>query len=114
MIMKSLTEKLLILQDIEIKLKEITNEEYLQKTGFEIDKEKILEVENYKRKLESEIPYKYLRKFKALLNRYGRAVAIVYEDACSNCFSKLPTGIRKPSDNEVVFCNVCGVILYFP
>jgi len=112
--MKSLSEKLLVLQDIEIKLSEVTNKEYIEKTGFEINKDKILEIESYKQKLESEIPQNYLRKFKALLNRYGRAVAIVYADTCSNCFSKLPTGIKKPNDNEVIFCNVCGVILYFP
>lgn len=112
--MKSLSEKLLVLQDIEIKLKEITSKEYLEKTGFEIDESKISEIEEYKKKLESEIPPQYLRRFKALINRYNRAVAIVYEDACSNCFSRLPKGIKRPNDNEAITCNVCGVFLYFP
>ncbi|MEO0202100.1 MAG: hypothetical protein ABIL37_00035 [candidate division WOR-3 bacterium] len=112
--MKSLSEKLLILQDIEMKLLEIKSKEYIEKTGFEIDESKILEIEEYKKKLESEIPPQYLRRFKALFSRYNRAVAIVYDNACSNCFSRLPTGIKKPSDNELVSCNVCGVFLYFP
>ena len=111
--MKSLTEKLLVLQDIEIKLKEIRSEDYL-KAGFTIDEEKLLEIESYKQKLESEIPPNYLRKFKALFNKYSRAVASVYENTCTNFFSKLPTGIKKPLENELIFCNVCGMILYFP
>lgn len=112
--MKSLSGKLLELQDIELKLSEITNKDYLEKTGFSIDSEKVNELLEYKKKLESEIPPQYLRRFRALMNKYKRAVALVYENTCSNCFSKLPTGIKKPNDDEIVFCNVCGIILYFP
>jgi predicted nucleic acid-binding Zn-ribbon protein len=106
--------ELLILQDIEVKIREIRSYEYKEKTGFEIDESKIKELENYKRKIESELSPKILKKFYALLNKYGRAIALVYNDACSNCFSKVPVGQKSSNNEEIRYCNFCGVMLYFP
>ncbi len=112
--MKSLSKKLLILQDIELKIRDLRDPRY-QETFGKVDEERLKALEELKKKLEKEIPPDKLNLFRGLMKMHGRAVAIVIDgDTCSNCFAKLPVGIQPPADDEIVQCNICGLILYFP
>ncbi len=111
--MDSLSKKLLVLQDIELKLRDLRDPRYIETFG-KVDEERIKALEEAKKKLEAEIPKDKLNLFKSLMKMHGRAVAIVIEgDTCSNCFAKLPVGIQPPGPDEIVQCNICGLILYF-
>jgi len=111
--MDSLSKKLLVLQDIELKLRDLRDPRYKEAFG-EVDEERIKALEEAKKKLEEQIPRDVLSLFRSLMKMHGRAVAIVIDgDTCSNCFAKLPVGVQPPGKDEIVQCNICGLILYF-
>jgi hypothetical protein len=109
-------ELLIMLHDIDIMIKEVTDEEIAAEAkdlGFEIDR---LDYLNKAREdLTSEIDRDLLRHYQRIYRKYGRAIVPVVKGACTGCFVRLPislvSGIKQ--NDRIVSCENCGRFLYY-
>jgi len=118
-------EKKSELDKIEQKIKEIENKMNETMKLFESIKEKhkddLLKIENEKSKIIKEYDVQFIEYFFALLEKNdGNAIVEVDVDACSGCYTILPTFLQgelgpdlKPEDIDLYQCPHCFRYLYY-
>ncbi len=108
---RSQIELLVMYQDIDLMLQEITQEE--RDMGFKMKGSK--ELEKAKKELEKKIKPQFLRSYQRLSTRYKYSIAPVKDGTCLGCFAKLPTShnARGKKEETIYKCENCGRILYW-
>ena len=109
-------ELLVMLHDIDLMIKEISDEKIaseVKSLGFTINRvDQLKEArENLCREIESSLYRHYDRIFK----KYGRAIVPVVGGACTGCFVQLPISqfsVLKKNE-KVISCENCGRFLYY-
>lgn len=107
-------EKLIALNDIDAMLKDAESDEY-RRLGFETREECVEKLKKMREDIASSIPRKVLKKYERLKNKYGRGIAPVVNDVCTNCFMQFPTetASRTDKNEKVEYCPNCGIIIYW-
>jgi len=110
-LIKKELEFLVALQDLDMMINDISE---VKRLGFDAEgEENLLKA---REDLVSKISKPLLYSYEKLKRHYKRAIVPVKEDnTCLGCFIKLPTAIaaKGRSDNEVIYCEGCGRILYW-
>ncbi|MFH1943784.1 MAG: hypothetical protein ABIL68_16910 [bacterium] len=104
-------ELLVLYQDLNLMLQEVTEED--KKIGFRM--EGCEELKKARDELAKKIEPRFLRTYHRLSTRYKHSIAPVQSDTCLGCFAKLPTSYsaRGRDDQTVFTCEQCGRILYW-
>ena len=109
--------KLLVaLQDLDFLIKESrdgdTSSE-LKEMGFKLDG--IAKLQEARDKLAKRINPQLLNRYERVSRNYERAIVPVTDNFCLGCFVTLPTSyLSLQTKNEILTCESCGRILYFP
>jgi predicted nucleic acid-binding Zn-ribbon protein len=104
-------QKLAILQDIDLMIRDRKKEEDL---GFST--EGIEQLEEARRELAAEIDARSLRLYERLSQRYDRAIVPVVAHRCLGCSISVPTSKRVTGEDRkssLMTCENCGRILFF-
>ena len=107
---------LVALQDLEEMIHEAEDEnsrQKLEKLGFPVTG--LDDLRNARDELESTIPPQLLGRYRRLVDRTGRAVVPVVGSSCTGCFSAIPHAfVSSTNANQLMQCEGCGRILYWP
>tara|TARA_B100001250_G_scaffold263395_1_gene226978 strand:+ start:731 stop:1438 length:708 start_codon:yes stop_codon:yes gene_type:complete len=93
---------------------EITkNEEELSTEMAHTDKEEQVLVKNidaYNKKVD----VKFLGQYNKMFNTYGKGMAHVFRNSCTNCYAQLPAQmlVEIEHDKKIITCPSCSVFLY--
>jgi len=108
---KKQLDLLVALQDLDMMIEEISE---VKRLGFSAEREE--ELLRAREELVAKIKKPLLYSYEKLKKRYKRAIVPVKEDnTCLGCFIKLPTSLSSigRTDQEVIYCEGCGRILYW-
>ena len=114
--MNEILQKLVMLQDLDYMIVEVTSKDakkVQKKMGLKIKGEEKLHAA--KKLLEQAIPSDVLSRYRKLMERYGRAVAPVVGNSCMGCYVTVPKRltIREIGNKELRYCERCGRFLYW-
>jgi predicted nucleic acid-binding Zn-ribbon protein len=109
--------KLLVaLQDLDIMIREAEDAETsgeLKDMGFPMDG--LSELRMARDQLASRVKPQLLNRYQRVSQNFDRAVVPVTGDMCLGCFAKIPTSFRSLYEKaNILTCENCGRILYFP
>ncbi len=108
-------ELIILLNDLELTLQELTEDDSKleEKMGFKVAKKQ--QIEDTRKDLVKQMEEGYYRAFERVWKRYGKAVASVRNGVCYGCFECLPINVvsRKGKNREVASCPHCGKFLYW-
>ncbi len=109
--------KLLVaLQDLDLLIKESRDSDTsteLKEMGFKLDG--ITKLQEAREKLASRIDPQLLNRYERVSRSYERAIVPVTDNFCTGCFVTLPTSYSSlHSKSQILACESCGRILYFP
>jgi predicted nucleic acid-binding Zn-ribbon protein len=109
--------KLLVaLQDLDLMIKEAIDSETsdeLKGMGFQLDG--VSELRQARDNLASRVKPQLLNRYERVSGNYDRAIVPVIGDLCLGCFAKIPTSFRSLYEKaNILTCESCGRILYFP
>ncbi|MCK4545818.1 MAG: hypothetical protein KAW17_00115 [Candidatus Eisenbacteria sp.] len=108
-------ELVILLNDLELTLKELTEDESKleEKMGFKLSKKQ--QIENTRSEIIKQLDPTVHYAFEKVWKRYGKAVASVRKGICYGCFESLPTQTvsRKGKNEQVTSCPHCGKFLYW-
>lgn len=112
--MDNVIEKLIALSDIDAMLKDAESDEY-KKLGFETKEDSLAKLKKMRDEIASSIPRQVLKRYEKLKKKYGRGIAPIVNNVCTNCFMQLPTenDSRTDKNEKVEFCPNCGIIIYW-
>lgn len=107
---------LVALQDLEEMIEEAEDEgarSKLEALGFPVTgMDRLREA---REELEAQIAPQLLGRYRRLVERTGRAVVPVIGSSCTGCFSAIPHSfVSSTHANQVLQCEACGRILYWP
>ena len=108
-------ELLVTLHDLELMIREATDEAPKQKAmGFKIESQEHLN--KALAEIEKEVDPAILKQYHQLKARYGRPVVPVVSGICCGCYIMIPTAqATNTKKNEFVLtCGNCGRFLYWP
>ena len=94
---------------------EITkSEEELSTEMAHTDKEEQVLVKNidaYTKKVD----VKFLGQYNKMFNKYGKGMAHVFRNSCTNCYAQLPPQmlVEIEHDKKIITCPSCSVFLYY-
>ena len=107
---------LVALQDLDEMISEAEDEKnrsQLEAMGFPVNG--LEDLRAAREKLEERIPPQLLGRYRRLLERSGRAVVPVVANNCTGCFSAIPHSfVSKTHADQVLQCEACGRILFWP
>lgn len=107
---------LVALQDLDLMIKEAEDSETsseLKGMGFKLDG--VAELRTARDNLAKRIKPQLLNRYERVSRNYDRAVVPVTGDLCLGCFAKIPTSFKSLSEKDnILTCESCGRILYFP
>jgi len=108
-------ELIILLNDLELTLKELTEDESKmeEKMGFKVTKKQ--QIEDTRKEIVKQLDDNLYGAFQRVWKRYGKAVASVRSGICYGCFESLPIQVvsRKGKNEEVASCPHCGKFLYW-
>ncbi len=112
--MNKVIEKLIALNDIDAMLKDAESEEY-KRLGFQTKEQCIENLKKMRDEIAASIPKSILRRYEKLKKKYGRGIAPVVNNICTNCFMQMPTEVASKTDKneKVETCENCGIIIYW-
>ncbi len=85
----------------------------LKEMGFKLDG--IKKLQEAREKLASRIEPQLLNRYERVARNYERAIVPVTDNFCLGCFVTLPTSYQSlQSKKQILTCESCGRILYFP
>ena len=106
-------EQLILLQDVDLMIREITDKKTASKMtriGFEVDA--VDNLQKARDDLAKKINADLLASYDRLMGRYPRAISPVRKSICLACFMKQPTRYSS-ADDTIRFCSHCNRFLYF-
>jgi len=108
---KTQIELLVLFQDLDLMLKEATEDE--ENLGFPIEGYENLE--KTLKEIKQKISVRYLRAYERLNQKFRRPIVPVKDDTCLGCCARLPTsfGARGRDDQGIYTCENCGRLLYW-
>lgn len=109
--------KLLVaLQDLDLMIKEALDDETsdeMKGMGFQLDG--LAELRQARDNLAKRVKPQLLNRYERVSRNYDRTVVPVIGDLCLGCFAKIPTSFRSLYEKaNILTCESCGRILYFP
>ena len=108
-------ELLILLNDLELTLRELREDESKteEKLGFKLSKKE--QIETTRNEILHQLDDEYSESFQRVWKRYGKAVASVKNGICYGCFESLPTRFvaRKGKNEQVACCPHCGKFIYW-
>ena len=111
--MNSQLETLIMLQDLDLMLKEMSDQKtasQMSRLGFEVNP--VESLKEARAELARKINPDHLMTYERLMNRYGRAIVPVRNSVCLACFLKQPTKYNA-ADPILRLCSQCNRFLYF-
>ena len=93
---------------------EITkNEEDLSTEMAHTDKEEQVLVKNID-KYTKKVNVDFLDQYNKMFNKYGKGMAHVFRNSCTNCYAQLPAQmlVEIEHDKKIITCPSCSVFLY--
>ena len=111
--MNSQLETLIMLQDLDLMLKEMSDQKtasQMSRLGFEVNP--VESLKEARAELAQKINLDHLTTYERLMNRYGRAIVPVRNSVCLACFLKQPTKYNA-ADPILRLCSQCNRFLYF-
>lgn len=113
--MREELEKLIMLHDVDLLLRELESTERRQrykKMGFRLGESSVALLKA-REELARTIDPERLAQYEKILHRYkDRAVAPVIKEFCGGCYSKLPAELVAYK-SEILTCPNCGRFLYW-
>ena len=114
--MHKLLQTLVMLQDLDCMIVEVSNKDLKtleKKMGLKIKGEEKLQ--EAKQTLEQSLPPAVLSRYQKLMKRFGRAVAPVVGNNCMGCYVSVPKRlkVREIGNRELRNCERCGMFLYW-
>jgi len=107
---------LMALQDLDQMIHEAEDESRrgeLEKLGFPVTG--LENLHEAQEALEAQLPPQLLSRYRRLAERSGRAVVPVVNASCTGCFSAIPHSfISSVHADQIMNCETCGRILYWP
>ena len=94
---------------------EITkNEEDLSTEMAHTDKEEQVLVKNID-KYTKKVNVDFLDQYNKMFNKYGKGMAHVFRNSCTNCYAQLPAQmlVEIEHDKKIITCPSCSVFLYY-
>ena len=94
---------------------EITkNEEDLSTEMAHTDKEEQVLVKNID-KYTKKVNVDFLDQYNKMFNKYGKGMAHVFRNSCTNCYAQLPPQmlVEIEHDKKIITCPSCSVFLYY-
>ena len=109
--------KLLVaLQDLDLLIKESKDDDTsseLKEMGFKLDG--MAKLQEAREKLAKRIKPQLLNRYERVSRSYERAIVPVTDNFCLGCFVTLPTSYSSlQNKSQILTCETCGRILYFP
>lgn len=108
-------ELIILLNDLELTLRELTEDESKveEKLGFRLSKKR--QIERMRSDILRQLDEELVAAFQRVWSRYGKAVASVRDGICYGCFERLPVNLvaRKGKNEELASCPHCGKFLYW-
>lgn len=111
--MNSQLETLIMLQDLDLMLKEMSDQKtasQMSRLGFEVNP--VESLKEARAELARKITPDHLTTYERLMGRYGRAIVPVRNSVCLACFLKQPTKYNA-ADPILRLCSQCNRFLYF-
>lgn len=110
-------ELLIMMQDIDVLLRESQNEKQRRKLsdiGLSIS-EPPPDLDDARRRIARKMDKGILAAYERLRTRYGHAVAPAVDEICYGCFMRMPTAFASGKDRneELTNCPNCGRFLYW-
>ncbi|MFC1889970.1 zinc ribbon domain-containing protein [Thermodesulfobacteriota bacterium] len=109
-------EHLIILNDMDMMIKELSNGDVaseFKELGFRMKPgEKLMED---REKIRSQVEPDLLKQYDKLYNHYGRAIVPISSNVCYGCFMQLPVYFVSSAkkNDDVLGCPKCGRFLYW-
>lgn len=107
---------LVALQDLEAMIDEAedpSSRKKLEALGFPVTG--LDRLRQAREELERQIAPQLLGRYRRLVERAGRAVVPVIGNSCTGCFSAVPPSyVSSTHARQVLHCETCGRILYWP
>jgi len=109
-------EQLIMLNDIDLMIKEACDEEHSRKIkglGFKLNH--LEQLYKAREEIRAKVDRDLIERYDKLFNKYGRAMVPINGRVCYGCFMQLPVNfISQPAKNNAVLnCPKCGRYLYW-
>ena len=114
--MNSQLEQLIMLNDIDLMIKEASDEEHSRKIkglGFKLSH--LEQLFKARQDIREKVDKDLMDRYDKLSERYGRAMVPINGRVCYGCFMQLPVNfVSQPEKNDAVLnCPKCGRYLYW-
>jgi predicted nucleic acid-binding Zn-ribbon protein len=106
-------EKLLLLQDLDLMIIDLTQENMLKKEkelGFQVPG--LDKLKKTRETLRAKIDESVLNHYDKLVGRYKRAVVPVTDSTCFGCFIRLPSAVTIKKIEGLLVCEQCSRFLF--
>jgi predicted nucleic acid-binding Zn-ribbon protein len=106
-------EKLLILQDLDLMIIELTHENMLnteKELGFDVPN--IEKLKSTRESLMTQIDQSLVSHYNKLIGKYKRTVVPVQDNTCLGCFIRLPSSITVKKIEGILICEHCSRFLF--
>jgi predicted nucleic acid-binding Zn-ribbon protein len=114
--MEDQVKLLVALQDLDLLIKEARDSDTsseLKEMGFKLDG--LAKLQESREKLAKRIDPQLRNRYERVSRSYDRAIVPVTDNFCLGCFVTLPTSYQSlQTKNQILTCENCGRILYFP
>jgi len=109
-------EQLIMLNDIDLMIKEVSDEEQARQIkvlGFKLNH--LEQLFKAREEIRGKIDRELIGRYDKLIKRYGRAMVPINGRICYGCFMQLPVNfVSQPEKNNAVLnCPKCGRFLYW-
>jgi predicted nucleic acid-binding Zn-ribbon protein len=114
--MEDQVKLLVALQDLDLLIKEARDSDTssaLKDMGFKLDG--LSKLQESRENLAKRIDPQLRNRYERVSRSYERAIVPVTDNFCSGCFVTLPTSYPSlHTKSQILTCESCGRILYFP
>lgn len=107
---------LVALQDLEQMIRDAEDQEKaheLKEMGFDLGG--LEDLKKAQANLEAKLEPRHRGYYRRLTQRFGHAVVPVIDNLCMGCFASIPSSFTSVThENQILKCENCGRILYWP